>query len=473
MKTVSPLRRRYFRFSNRISLRVKQGIFAYAAKFRVSREITENFMRSVPLWIASACVGGVAVLYASLFARAEAAGLNLVAKKPWLIFFLAPASFIAAWYCVHRFAPMARGSGIPQISAALEISGTNAQSGVERLLGLRVLVLKILSSCLLVFGGGAVGREGPTIQISGALFRFMDRITPSHWPMYSEKVLLLTGGAAGLAAAFNTPLGGIVFAIEELSKLHFSSFRTTLLTGVIISGFAAQMLLGPYLYLGYPRVAGNSLSLIWFVVLTAVFSGLAGAALSRLILGFLMIMRRLDSDIKKMIVAGMLGLAMACLAYFFSPTVLGSGKEIMVSLLFTGDTPSEYTMPMRFFGPLLSFISGGAGGIFAPALAGGASLGAVIAGAAGISPEQTNVLILTGMVGFLTGITRSPFTSAILVLEMTDRHSVIFYLMLASLIGMASAWFVSREPFYESLKKMYLGEVLDASLAKQKKSGRA
>src|ERR1044071_7858090 len=93
-------------------------------------------------------------------------------------------------------------------------------------------------------------------------------------------------------------------------------------------------------------------------------------------------------------------------------------------------------MPLgRMLGSVLSFTSGAAGGVFAPALASGASIGAVMAEWFNLSPTNANLLILSGMVGFLTGVTRTPFTSAILVLEMTDRHNVIFYLMLAGMIA--------------------------------------
>lgn len=460
MKTASPVKKGLLRNSTRFSNRLQKEIFRISSRFRIDHGITENFLRSVPLWFASAIAGGIAVLYATIFARAELLGASLFHERPWLLFLITPVSFICAGYIVQRFAPLARGSGIPQITAALEISGEGNPTGVERLLGIRVILVKILSSCILVLGGGAIGREGPTIQISGAVFRFVGRILPARWPAYSEKIMILTGSAAGLAAAFNTPLGGIVFAIEELSKLHFNSFRTTLLTAVIISGFAAQMLLGPYLYLGYPSVSGAAFTLAGLVVLTALACGALGAVFSQFIIGLIMIIRQTDTGRQRLIIAGFLGLLLATIAYFVSPLILGSGKDSIVRLLFRDEETGISLGILRFFGPIISFISGGAGGIFAPSLATGASLGALIANSVGLPVEQANVIILSGMVGFLTGVTRSPFTSAILVLEMTDRHSVIFFLMLAGLVSLLAAWFVDKVPLYESLKKIYLNEVM-------------
>jgi H+/Cl- antiporter ClcA len=98
--------------------------------------------------------------------------------------------------------------------------------------------------------------------------------------------------------------------------------------------------------------------------------------------------------------------------------------------------------------------------VFAPALSAGASLGAMLSGWLHLSATDTNLIILAGMVGFLTGVTRTPFTSAILVLEMTDRHNVIFHLMLAGMLASLAAMIVDRRSFYDHLKYQYLREIV-------------
>jgi H+/Cl- antiporter ClcA len=115
---------------------------------------------------------------------------------------------------------------------------------------------------------------------------------------------------------------------------------------------------------------------------------------------------------------------------------------------------------LRMIGPLFSFTTGAAGGVFAPALSAGASIGAAFSGFLHLSPANTNLLVLAGMVGFLTGVTRTPFTSAILVLEMTDRNNVIFHLMLAGMLSSLAAMIVDRHSFYDHLKYQYLREVI-------------
>jgi H+/Cl- antiporter ClcA len=150
----------------------------------------------------------------------------------------------------------------------------------------------------------------------------------------------------------------------------------------------------------------------------------------------------------------------ALVAFFFDSSILGSGKELMTRTLFTPDKHVFwYTSIFRSVGPILSFSTGAAGGIFAPALSAGASIGALVAGWLQTSVTDTNLLILCGMVGFLTGVTRSPFTSAILVLEMTDRHSVIFYLMIAGTIASMVSYIIDRHSFYDHLKIQYLQEM--------------
>ncbi|HXB42506.1 MAG TPA: chloride channel protein, partial [Puia sp.] len=148
------------------------------------------------------------------------------------------------------------------------------------------------------------------------------------------------------------------------------------------------------------------------------------------------------------------------LAYFVNENMLGSGKSIMATTLFTANKVLPwYTPLLRVGGPVLSFTIGGAGGIFAPALSAGASIGSVISGWFLLSPANTNLVILCGMVGFLTGVTRTPFTSAILVLEMTDRHNVIFHLMLAGMISSIIAIVIDKHSLYDHLKFQYLHDI--------------
>lgn len=425
-----------------------------------TQRIRRNALQAIPFWVASLITGLIAVGYTKAFMYSESLLKQLLQWKDWSIFFMAPVCFLFAWSIVRLFAPNARGSGIPQVMAVIELSTPKHESKTSKLLSFRIIIVKIASSLLMVLGGGAIGREGPTIQIAGSVFRIVNRWIPSSWPKLSKQSFILTGAAAGLAAAFNTPLGGVVFAMEELAKIHIRFFRTALFSAVIIAGLTAQGFLGPYLYLGYPDVSGLTVSIFLAVAVTAIISGMLGSLMSKAIL-FVMKWKQNFSTWKTILFIAGVGIVIACLAYFLNDEVLGSGKDLMNTKLFTSEKSVRWhTVVMRMIGPVAAFNTGAAGGVFAPSLAAGASVGAYISGLFNFIGANANIIILSGMVGFLTGVTRTPFTSAILVLEMTDRHSVIFHLMLAALLSNIAALIIDKHSFYEQLKKRYVEETL-------------
>ncbi|MGZ5193044.1 MAG: chloride channel protein, partial [Kaistella sp.] len=220
-----------------------------------NEKLKHNLLQAIPFWIGSLITGVLAVMYAQIFTWGEKL-MNLIFDwNAWMIFIIAPLGFVLSWWLVKEFAPYAKGSGIPQVMAAVELANPKEHTKIRHLLSLKIIVFKILSSLALVIGGGAVGREGPTIQIAGSVFRKVNEYLPDWWPKISKKNMIMTGAAAGLSAAFNTPLGGIVFAVEELSKTHINYFKTALFTAVIIAGLTAQTFAGSYLYLGYPKTA--------------------------------------------------------------------------------------------------------------------------------------------------------------------------------------------------------------------------
>ncbi|WP_294218950.1 chloride channel protein [uncultured Chryseobacterium sp.] len=426
-----------------------------------NEQLKHNLLQAIPFWIGSVITGFIAVLYAKLFAWGESLLHFILNWHDWMIFIMAPVGFVLSWWLVKEFAPNAKGSGIPQVMAAVELANPKEQRKIRNLLSFKIIVFKILSSVVLVIGGGAVGREGPTIQIAGSVFRKVNEYLPEWWPKISKKNMIMTGAAAGLAAAFNTPLGGIVFAVEELSKTHINYFKTALFTAVIIAGLTAQTLAGSYLYLGYPKTNDVSLMVMFPIILVA---GIAGILASQLSVSMMKInawkKKTLKSDRSQIFFLIVCALVIASVAVFISREILGSGKEIMERILFTENKHEEWYIPvLRIFGPALSFTSGGAGGIFAPALTAGASIGSVISGALHLAPHETNVVVLGGMVAFLTGITRAPFTSAIIVLEMTDRHSLIFHLMLAGMVSSIASLLVVRHSLYDMIKTQMLAEL--------------
>lgn len=439
---------------------LRKNVKRYFDRIR-SEKLKHNLLQAIPFWIASLATGLIAVGYTKLYGWAEQARIYLFTNNNWIIFILAPVCFLVAWWLVIKFSSNAKGSGIPQVMAAIELANPKQNHKVEKLLSLRIVVVKILSSLVMVFGGGVIGREGPTIQIAGSIFRKINEWLPSWWPKISKRNMIMTGAAAGLAAAFNTPLGGIVFAVEELTKTHISYFKTALFTAVIIAGLTAQGLLGPYLYLGYPDVSNTSASIFFLVIVVAIIAGLSGSVVSKLML----LLNRWKSSFKSkyqhILYIVVCALIIACFAFFITDKALGSGKEYITNILFTHDKYSAWYVPfLRMSGSVLSFTTGAAGGVFAPALSSGASIGSVLAHWFHTSDTNSNLLVLCGMVGFLTGITRTPFTASILVLEMTDRHNVIFQLMLAGMIASIVAMLIDKHSFYDHLKFLYIKDAI-------------
>ena len=413
-------------------------------------------LQAVPFWIASLLTGLIAVLYTKLFAGAESISLYFIHNHIAWLFFITPALFLLAFFIVKQYAPYAKGSGIPQVMVAIDLATPKDNHKVKKLLSIKVIIVKIISNLLVAIGGGATGREGPTIQIAGSVFRKVNQWIPDSWPRISRRNMIMTGAAAGLAAAFNTPLGGIVFAVEELTRTHIRYYRTAIFSAVIIAGLTAQYFLGPYLYLGFPDVSKLSGYIFLAVIIVALLTGLLGSVMCKIILSIF----RWKDKFTKFQAWGYVvvcALIMVVLAVTFSSEVMGSGKEVMNTVLFSAHKRIAWYIPMlRFSGPIVCFTTGVSGGVFAPALSCGASLGAMVAGWFQLSDTNTNLLVLSGMVGFLTGVTRTPFTSAILVLEMTDSHNVIFHLMLAGMVASLISLTIDKHSFYDHMKMRHL-----------------
>jgi H+/Cl- antiporter ClcA len=434
------------------------------------------WLREVPFWIAATLAGFSAVGIAILCKRVEDIPRHLVAHHPLALLLLTPLAFVAAWASVYFFAPEGKGSGIPQVMAAVELQSKGMHPPMaDDLLSLRTILIKVVSAVLNLLGGGAIGREGPTIQIAAGIFKIIGdrfgniqkivKIRPEVW--------IVTGSAAGIAAAFNTPLGGLVFAIEELTSDHFSSFRTSLITAVIISGMASQWVSGSYLYLGYPSIPMvGARTLLWAIII-GIVTGSGGALYGLALYSIAAFRRRIAPTAKKMaLFAAGCGVLIALLAMLFDPRCMGGGREVVIHLLFKkaplplaggtapGWTNADFGLAIsRFVSPVLAYATGSAGGIFSPSLAAGGSLGSLFADL--FRPDLANLFILLGMIGFLTGATHAPFTAFVLVLEMTDRHTAILPMMATALVatGIAKRW--HKDSFYERVKHDYMQAFAD------------
>lgn len=415
---------------------------------------SEAHIQNAAICFAAVCAGLIAVCYVELFKFAEDTFFKLLKNHQDLILVITPLAFLIAWALVFFFAPAASGSGIPQVLAANELEYNDKNKDrVDRLLSLRVMFVKIASSLVCMFGGGAIGREGPTIHICASLFHFFGKWTRRLRVESSSHLWIVTGAGAGLAAAFNTPLGGIVYAIEELGSQHFLRVRKILFVAIIISGLISQGILGNYLYLGSPKIYLAGAQTYPLAILIGFLCGLLGAAWSELLFYLVKMRSRIKS---KFILAG---IAIVC-GFLMALLILhnhysaGTGIVLVDDILFHQHAVGFETTFFRFIGTIISYLCGAAGGILSPSLAIGASFGDYIAQALGLG--SSNIFVLLGMIGFLTGVTGVPFTSFILVMEMTSGQNSIFPMMIAALSASAGANLINPHSFYEMVKQRYL-----------------
>ncbi|MFH1262774.1 MAG: chloride channel protein [Pseudomonadota bacterium] len=421
-------------------------------------------LHQVGLMGAALLAGLAAVGYTTLFRLAEKFSNQLFHNYPYAILLVTPVTFAGSWFIVYRWARYAAGSGIPQVMAAVELDPKARAVAYPRLLGWRVLVAKIASSVLCVMGGGVVGREGPTLQVSASIFYLVGRFFQRFTKLISLDLWILGGAAAGIAAAFNTPLGGVVYAIEELAQHHFNRIRFVVLMAVLIAGLVAQMLLGSYLYLGYPQIGTVSFADLPAAIVIGFVGALIGALFGQLLVKSQRWIRERAADAVLVRVVLLCSLIVVFLG-LTNRHALGPGNQLISEIL-SGKVQGTMGMSAaRFVSMSASYLAGGAGGIFAPSLALGASVGSWMASFwQGLNPV---LLSLLGMIAVLTGVTRAPLTSFVLILEMTDRHSAIFPMMVTALAASAGARLISPTSFYEQTKAVILKDLERSTESKE------
>ncbi len=418
----------------------------------------KNQLSNLPYWIAGLITGSLAALYAFYFKKLAIFSFSLFQNhfSTWAI--LVPVGFTASWFSVKYFSPEASGSGIPQVLASLRSDTPSRPEWYQKLLGLKVVLIKIVSSLASVIVGGAVGREGPTIQIGAGIFNFiLPFVSKKNHDDENKKrkALILAGGAAGIAAAFNTPLGGIVFAIEELATDSFRQFRSTVLLAVIVAGMTAQWISGAYLYLGHPDVAMLRFSISFLSLGVAATGGLLGGVFGVTLFRLIQWRKNAPNLSSHLTWLAILSGLFILLAHGSHGLSLGPGTEGITDLMSHHSEASFFDVLTRYLANQISYLVGGAGGIFSPSLSIGANLGSFLGGLFLSDGPSINLMVIVGMVSFLTGVTHAPFTSLVLVLEMMDQPSLTAPVMLGTLVAHAFAKLIHPHSFYERMSETF------------------
>jgi H+/Cl- antiporter ClcA len=407
-------------------------------------------------WLGAIAVGLVAVLYAKLIDFGYALFLHYAARYFWLPLVVAPAMGGLTVWLTRRFLDGAEGSGIPQVIAMLH--GPDMLG--PRLLTLRILAGKIFVSFLAILGGFTIGREGPTIHVGAALMFSLRRFYPQRFrtirPGVLERRLALAGAAAGLSAAFNAPLAGVVFAIEELTRSFEQRTSGVLITAIIFSGVVSLGIQGNYVYFGTIDV-GTGLPdwLALAVVLIGAVAGVLGGVFCWLLLNTQRWMPRALLELRARLpvaFGALCGLIIAIVGVVSHGHTFGSGYAEARGML-EGKAHVSVAYPLlKIVSMVGSYLPGSPGGLFAPSLAIGAGIGNTIH--LMFSQMQLSMLIALGMVGYLAAVTQSPITAFVIVIERINGHALVISLMATAVVASRVSRFFAP-PLYEALSGRY------------------
>jgi H+/Cl- antiporter ClcA len=405
-------------------------------------------------WVGAILVGLVAVAYAKLIDGAFALFNLAVSYSMWLPLLITPAVGVAAVWLTRRYFPGSEGSGIPQVIATVKSSESSRR---DALLSLRVMVGKIAASTLGMLGGYTIGREGPSVHIGAAVMYTMRRAYPRSSSRI-DRQFIVAGGAAGLAAAFNTPLAGVIFAFEEINKNFEQRTSGTLVTAILFAGVVALALAGDYTYFGRIHVPQEyPPDLVLAVLCTAVVAGISGGVFGWMMLN---VGRWLPARLRTLRIQHPYRFALACgvvlavMGIASGGITFGSGYREAQALLSEEGSVSLLYAPLKAIALLVSYLVGMPGGIFAPTLSIGAGVGQLVSLA--FPDVALSALIALAMVGYLAAVTQAPITSFVIMMEMTDGHAMIISLMATAVIA-SSVSKAMTPPLYETLARVYLG----------------
>ena len=404
----------------------------------------ESHLTIVLSLLIGALVGLVVVAFILLTGRL-AARMYPPGGAGWHRILLPTLGSLVTGYLLWRYFPLARGSGIPQTKFALFVN--------DGRISFRTVLGKFFCCSASLASGIALGREGPSAQIGAGLASVIAR----NLGLSQERVksLVPVGCSAALAAAFNTPIAGVLFSLEEvMGDLHASVLGTAVLSSAT-SWMVLHLVLGddPLFHVaGYKLVHPSELGI--YAVL-GVVGGLGSIAFVKLLLGLRLWFMRLPKW-SVWLQPAIGGLSVGIMGYFV-PEVMGVGYNYVEKVL-NGDLVVQFVALLailKIVATAVSYSSGNAGGIFGPSLFVGAMMGGAVGSIAHhFLPGYTagpGAYALVGMGTAFAGIVRTPMTSVIMIFEMTRDYTIIVPLMISNLIAFFISQRLQREPIYEAL----------------------
>ncbi|TZG28085.1 chloride channel protein [Sphingomonas montanisoli] len=390
-------------------------------------------------------IGLVALLFARLADWAGASFLGFAARWRWAPLILTPAGFVLLVWLTRRIAPAASGSGIPQVIAA----SRDPERGMSQLVSARTVITKLILTVGALLCGASVGREGPTVQVAAAIMGYAHRI--AGIPLRAS--VFIAGGAAGVAAAFNTPLAGVACAIEELAAAYEQRMTLLVMAAVLIAGMVSLGLAGDYIYFGAMRQTLSVGNALIAAPVAGLLGGLIGGIFSKAMLaaGTTSFAPMAWLRTRPLLLAAGCGLAVA-ITGIASGITWGTGYRTAHAVITGSDVPLWFGVA-KFVSTLATAISGLPGGIFAPSLSVGAGIGDMLRS---IFPGYPpGAIVLLGMVAYFTGVVRAPLTAVIIISETTASRGLMMPLLTAALVADFTAQLVCKERLYHGLSRRF------------------
>lgn len=419
--------------------------------------------------------GGLCIsLFRFLLGKAEALRIYAynaflipaVAKENFIPLCLWAAALVVTGFLLYRmclYAPMAGGSGIPQVKGVI--------LGLYKMKWFRILWVKIIAGALGIGAGLSLGREGPSIQIGAVAGQGLSRLLGRT--RMEERYLITSGASAGLAAAFNAPLAGMMFALEELHRNFSGAVLLPTMTSAITATIVTHFFFGRSTSFHFLNLVPMPAEHLGLVVLIAISAGFAGIIFNY---GLLHTSSFYNLPFfKNQYVKILFALFSACLLGFFLPQVLGGGNTLVDQLAAGRFTSLSFLVLLligKYVFTLISYGCGVPGGFFLPLLVVGALLGSVeahvLVSLELINEVYTPNIIIIGMVSLFAASVRSPITGTLLILEMTGDFGHLMALALGSAVAYITAELLKGEPIYDALLKKSLSAKPDRACEEER-----
>lgn len=414
--------------------------------------------------LAALIVGLIAALFAIGIRWATATFDRMATARPWLPFLVCPTGLAVIAFLTRTVFPGAQGSGIPQAMAGLRMPNPRQ---VDRLLSWRIAIGKLILVMAGFLSGASIGKEGPIVQIGCSVMNNIGRIGMPRTPGL-QRLLIAAGGAAGIAGIFNAPFAGAIFAIEEMSHHYDAVTGRSVLAAAMLSGLVLFVLFGASAYFGSSD-AILPFGPIWLIILPAgLVGGLAGGLFAQILIRptrFLPGAVNRFAHRRPVAFAFGCGLAVALLGWLSGGRVFDASYDQARAAVHGAVLLPMSFAPLKWAANLVSYLSGIPGGIFSPALAVGAGIGAILQRLLmllHLAPAMpTAAIAMIGMAAYFSGLVQSPITAAVIVIEMTNDLDMTVAVGLAAGLGAICSKLICPVPVYEAMARQFFAAVAE------------